>query len=294
MPQQADNALIPVPEPVLRLSDRLFGAMREGSGSDPELTGPELYRDDHFFLTDQGFDFATPGGVRFTYRCNDTVKVRPVGPELVDEKQLYLWGTVFGAVGWLNGMIPLHASAVGENRRAIAFTGYSGAGKSTMAAALAQRGFTHICDDTLVLGEAGGHFFGLPDSKPIKLWDDAVSALETGSVRPITTVPGKNYADARNAAKEPMPLTDLVLLEEGEKLALVPVEGSTKLEALAASFYRGFIHAALSGNEEHASLMFRLAHKIRIWKLIRPRSLKIRTGDFHEVSELLRHRLNHL
>ena len=55
-----------------------------------------------------------------------------------DEETLWLNGSVYAGVACLNGFLPLHASAVAVDGRAIAFTGPTGAGKSTLAAGLGQ------------------------------------------------------------------------------------------------------------------------------------------------------------
>ncbi|MEP6652741.1 MAG: PqqD family peptide modification chaperone [Myxococcales bacterium] len=51
----------------------------------------------------------------------------------------------------LRGHTVLHASAVAIDGRAIAFSGHSGAGKTTTAHALVQAGATLVCEDKLVL-----------------------------------------------------------------------------------------------------------------------------------------------
>jgi hypothetical protein len=58
----------------------------------------------------------------------------------------------------------LHASAVELQRGAIAFCGASGAGKSTMASALSERGRAPIADDALLFETSGGavHVHHLP------------------------------------------------------------------------------------------------------------------------------------
>ena len=63
--------------------------------------------------------------------------------------RLFLLGSVWGALALQRGLLPLHASAVGRGRTVHAFTGPPGAGKSTLAAALAARGYPLFTDDML-------------------------------------------------------------------------------------------------------------------------------------------------
>src|SRR5258708_4473008 len=53
----------------------------------------------------------------------------------------YLLGPVLGVLLRLRGVTCLHASAVSFGDRCVAFVGAAGSGKSTMAAALARRGY---------------------------------------------------------------------------------------------------------------------------------------------------------
>ena len=56
------------------------------------------------------------------------------------DAQLWLNGALYAAIAAINGLMPLHASAVAFEGRVHAFTGPPGAGKSTLAAALGRRG----------------------------------------------------------------------------------------------------------------------------------------------------------
>jgi hypothetical protein len=55
------------------------------------------------------------------------------------------------AVAYQRGLLPLHASAIEIGQNCLAFCGESGAGKSTVAAALAQAGYPLLCDDLVVV-----------------------------------------------------------------------------------------------------------------------------------------------
>lgn len=248
----------------------LRAAMVPDRGPVAELEGELLYKDRFTRLTHDGFAFSTPGGARFSYRLGERVKVDCPHPELAGECALYLWGTVFGAIAWLNRLVPLHCSAISLAGRSVAFTAPSGGGKSTMAAALVKRGYAHLCDDTLVLSLSGGRPCALPDGKPAKLWGDAASMLSVSEATKIDALPGKFYVQPRHASDQPVPLRDIVWLKKGDKISLAPVTGSAKFERLPELFYRGFIHSALGDRDFHARAALTLASKVRFWELTRP------------------------
>ncbi len=252
------------------VADRLHREMRVRFGPvAPRIVDPVL-NEDGFVLSADEFFFATDGGVRFHYGRGEGIVAELPGPHAEDEFRLYLWGTVFGAVAWLNGFFPLHASAVVTDGRVYAFTADSGGGKSTLAAALATRGFAHLCDDTLPVFLAPGGPVAIPDRKPLKLWDDAFSlvpAIRTGA---IAAMPGKSYARVSEQCREPVPLNALIVLERGEQIRLEPVLGAGKLTVLVDAMYRDFIPAALGGKTKHRHDLIALANSIEVWRLTRP------------------------
>ncbi len=75
------------------------------------------------------------------------------------------------------GKLVLHASAVVTTKGAIVFLGETGQGKSTLTASFAQRGFSVLTDDCLLLEEHNGQIFGIPSYPGLRLWPDAISAL---------------------------------------------------------------------------------------------------------------------
>lgn len=89
----------------------------------------------------------------------------------------YLVGPVLGLLLRLRGVVCLHASAVTLGDRAAAFLGSEGAGKSTTAAALAQRGHAVIADDVVGLIERDGCFAVLPAYPHLSLWPESVKML---------------------------------------------------------------------------------------------------------------------
>jgi hypothetical protein len=89
----------------------------------------------------------------------------------------YLYGPISGFLLRLRGSVCLHASVIGIDRWAVAFVGSAGAGKSTLAAAMAGRGFRVLSDDILALTESNAAFRAVPAYPRIRLWPESVSAL---------------------------------------------------------------------------------------------------------------------
>jgi hypothetical protein len=89
----------------------------------------------------------------------------------------YLPGPILGYLLRLRGVTCLHASAVRCGERAAVFVGPGGAGKSTLAAALALRGHAIVSEDVVALHECNGLFYGVPAYPYVGLWPQSVKAL---------------------------------------------------------------------------------------------------------------------
>lgn len=95
----------------------------------------------------------------------------------LEDTSTYLLGPVLGLLLRLRGVTCLHASAVSFGDFAVAFVGSEGAGKSTTAAALAQRGCAIITDDVVALAETEGAFYVHPAYPYLCLWPESVASI---------------------------------------------------------------------------------------------------------------------
>ena len=95
----------------------------------------------------------------------------------IEDTATYLLGPVLGLLLRLRGVTCLHASAVAFGEKAVAFVGSEGAGKSTTAAALAQRGHAILSDDVVALAERNGSFFVHPGYPYLCLWPESVESI---------------------------------------------------------------------------------------------------------------------
>jgi len=76
------------------------------------------------------------------------------------------------------GRVVLHASAVQlEAGKAVAFTGVSGRGKSTLASAFHRAGYGLLSDDCLLLERRENTVHAIPAYPSLRLWPDSADAL---------------------------------------------------------------------------------------------------------------------
>ena len=77
----------------------------------------------------------------------------------------------------LRGLVPLHASAVVVQDRAVLFAGAGGVGKSSIAAAFALLGYPVLSDDIVVMSHSGGCVLAHPSHARLSMWPDSASSL---------------------------------------------------------------------------------------------------------------------
>jgi hypothetical protein len=89
----------------------------------------------------------------------------------------YLLGSVLAFILRLRGAVPLHASAVVIDERAVLFAGSPGAGKSSSAAAFARLGYPVLSDDIVVIADEAGLMMAHPSHGHLSVWPDSARAL---------------------------------------------------------------------------------------------------------------------
>ena len=161
-------------------------------------------------------------------------------PLTLEDSSPYIVGPILGVVLRLRGLIPLHASAVVIDDRAIAFMGPAGAGKSTTAGAFARCGYRVISDDVVALKQEGSHFTIPPGYPRVNLWADSVQALFGGDARLPLICPSwdKQFMTLDQESQfetRSLPLGAIYALQEREAgLAAPVVENVTGAEAFLA------------------------------------------------------------
>ena len=163
----------------------------------------------------------------------------------LSEKSLWLNGSVYAAIASINGLLPIHASAVALDGSVLAFTGQAGAGKSTLVAALGKHGFPMFCDDTLVIDVTDpDRLMCLPGHKRLKLAPDAIEM--TGAIRAekVSTDVDKYYSQSEaGEIRVPLPLKELIFLEEGPNPAISPIVGFEQFKRMNDDHYTAHLYA---------------------------------------------------
>ena len=165
-------------------------------------------------------------------------------PLTLEDTATYLLGPVLGFVMLLRGVVCLHASAVAIGNEAIALVGPAGIGKSTTAAAFAERGYSVLAEDVVTLDDRGDRFLVRPGYPCIRLWPPAVKALYGSETHLPKLTPNwdKCYLDLSERFQgEPLPLAAIYQLGERRHQSSAPIvetlDRTSSLMALVANTY---------------------------------------------------------
>ncbi|MDX2096230.1 MAG: hypothetical protein SFW36_00510 [Leptolyngbyaceae cyanobacterium bins.59] len=191
-----------------------------------------------------------PDGTEFLYdRAGTEIWSEWKPPLTLEDTATYLLGPVLGIVLWLRGLVCLHASVLAVKDRAIALVGEAGAGKSTTAAAMAQRGYPILTDDVAALFQEADQIRVQPAYPRIRLWPSSVSGLygDSQALPCLTPNWDKRYLDLTQTGYSfhpfPLPLAAIYLLqprqENPENPYVTTIGPTDALLRLVANSYGG-------------------------------------------------------
>lgn len=237
-------------------------ANAEASGPTWAMAGPE------FLLT-------IPDIARFLLRAGRAVAFQPADGADADDIPAFLLNSVFGILLHQRGQIVLHASAVRVNGKAVLFCGASASGKSTLAAALAQRGYAVLADDVCAVtlahdGSATVH----SDGRVLKLWAHSIDRLKLADRRGQRLRGGleKYFVEPPCSVHGTLPLGAIYALREARPPLASGIERPNVVDAallLRRSAYRPLLVRTMN----QGTLYFRaaaIANHAGIYHLARP------------------------
>lgn len=188
--------------------------------------------------------------------------------------RLFLLGSAFGALLHQRGLLPLHANAIEIEGRAFAFSGHSGAGKSTMAAWFHDRGYRILSDDVCVIGfDGGGRALAYPGIPRLRLWREALEASgrETGGLhRSFDDLDKWDVPTDRVTPLAPVPIAGIYLLrkaeEGGSDAGVTRLTGVDAVETLVSNTYRGGYLRTIGRTGEHLGACLRIARAVPVFR----------------------------
>lgn len=224
-----------------------------------------------------------PGIAKYRAQQGKTIHIEPLNPEDPASLRLFLLSMVIPAALKQQGRILIHTSAVLVNGKLHFFIGQSKAGKSSLAAALKQRGYQVFSDDVCVLHlpDPRGEVFAFASYPMMKLWEETVDLLgdeqyrKEHRIRPHLSKFGQFFHGEFDT--EAYPVGQVFVLhphegDEGEVYSHRLLGGLEAFEKISRHTYRG--HFVQSGEQKtvHLDLMSRLVGQARIVEVYRQKN----------------------
>lgn len=231
-------------------------------------------------LAEKQFLLHIPDIASFLLKNGNEIVFAPEKDETEADIPIFILGTVFGILLHQREQIVLHASAVRVNRKAVLFCGASGTGKSTLAAALAQRGYPLVTDDFCTVSINGGNApLAHPDGRQLKLWAQAIDRLDLAQQRGerVRKSLEKFYVAPSEAFTESLTLGAVYVLREARPPHAPGIEMPNAVDAavlLRRNAYRPLLVRRLGQRVNYFHAATAIANNAGMFFLTRPLDFK--------------------
>ncbi len=189
---------------------------------------------------------------------------------------LFLLGSAFGALLHQRGMMPLHANAIEVDGQAVAFSGHSGAGKSTIAAWFYDRGHRILADDVFAVGFDADRAIAYPGLPRLRLWREALEASGRSAGeydRSFDDLDKYEVPALRSHVGSAIPLKSIYILrrapEDGAEASIRRLSGVDAVDALISNTYRGGYLKMIGGTGQHLMQCLRLVKAVPVYEATR-------------------------
>jgi hypothetical protein len=214
---------------------------------------------------------------RFEVQAGSLIVVDPLPG--ADERLVRhaLLGPVLAQLLWQRELFTLHASVVRVGTRHAAFVGVSGEGKSTTAAALGAHGHALVCDDVAALCWQEEPIRALPGFPRMRLYADTLHSVgaDPEALPLVHGLIDKRLKPAASFVDRPVVLDRIYVLETAPELRAEPLPARDALLQLMKHAYNASQFAPTVGLERHLRMAARIARAVPVFRLLRPKDLKL-------------------
>lgn len=246
----------------------------------PTQVDNPTYSDEWMQLNQTEFALEVEDVARF-YACNGkSIVISPFEGYDRNALELYLNGSVYGAILHQRMVLPMHGSCFNFKGIGVMICGESGAGKSSVTASFSLNGAEFLTDDVtpIVFKEDIPHIWAMSDR--IKLWADSLKQLrkEKNDLAQIEPETEKYYFPMDSDKGKLFPLNRIFLLEihDQPEVLVQEITGLEKFTALRNEIYRWEYMEGMKDSEaNYFKQLINISNNIQLVKVFRPETFEI-------------------
>ncbi|QHV96963.1 phosphoenolpyruvate carboxykinase (ATP) [Spirosoma endbachense] len=220
------------------------------------------------------------GIARFYAYNGNQIEVMPHVADSQSVIELYLNGSVYGAILHQRKTLPLHGSCFQYEGLGIMICGESGVGKSSLTASFCLSGANFLTDDVtpILFNRGKPQIWGVSDR--IKLWSDSLLQLnqkEEGLER-IFPRQGKFYFPVESGNQMVLLLSHVFIIQihDVPKIWAQPLRGVEKFSALRKEIYRSeYLEGMPESERAYLEQIIAISQAVTVTKVFRPASIPI-------------------
>lgn len=234
-----------------------------------------LYEDDFIKLNEDEFYMHIPHVANIKASQGNSIQVQVIGELDVKSIELYLNGSVLGAILHQRKTLPYHASSVEYKGKAILLCGESGAGKSTLTYGLSLRQeFEFLTDDITPVRLENDTIYVNAISERMKLWANALDDFgEDYSNLELIRSGTDKYFMPISSSKQYVELGTIFFLEESNstELSIEELQGTTIVQHLLENVYRAeFLDGMKNTEMDYFKTHSKIASQVKSYCVKRP------------------------
>ena len=238
------------------------------------------YATDYVRLNQHEFTLDIAGVGWFHARSGNYVAVMPDENATSSTIDLYLNGSVYGAILHQRKTLPLHGSCFRYQGLGIMLCGESGAGKSSLTTSFCLAGATFLTDDVtpIVFQNGKPHIWGVSDR--IKLWSDSLQQLNQAEAGLERIIPEREkfYFPMQSDTHKLVPLDLIIILHvhDQPELTIEQLEGVPGFTALRNEiFRREYLQGMPDTETAYLGQLIAIGQAVRVINVYRPRTITI-------------------
>jgi len=208
----------------------------------------------------------------FVIRDGNDILVQPIGSADENDLASFVLGWCIAFLFQQRGYSAIHSSAIEVDEQAVLISGFSGAGKSTIALSLIDAGYRYLADDIAMVNPKEDMMVQ-PAFPQQKVCRNIAEQMGTDKLLYINEKKDKfAYYNEKDFCDVPRKLTTMFILRkyEGDQVRIEEITGIEKLNCVLKNLFLLDAYRAMGFTLEEKARSLELAGKITIYQISRP------------------------